>query len=105
MKKLNVFIGWILLLTLFFCVGCIKRTLPKTNDNESTVSSTLAVEKAIAKFEEVKGVGSHKQYTLSTEETADEWTLYFEGKTKLPGNHAWVTINKLTGEAEYLPGE
>ena len=105
MKKLNVIIGCFLLSTLLLCVGCPKRTLPKTNGNESTVSSTFAVEKAIVKFEEVNGVGSHKQYTLSTEETADEWTLYFEGKTKLPGNHAWVTINKLTGEAEYLPGE
>jgi len=63
------------------------------------------INKAIAKFDEENGLHSHKEYDLSVRENAEEWTVYFDGKTKLPGNHAITIIIKRTGEMNYFKGE
>ena len=79
-------------------------SLPKKN-GEKEVSNKSVIEKAIAKFEEVNGLDSYIKYDISVRETTDEWEIDFDGKTKLPGNHALVIIIKRTGEVKYFQGE
>ncbi len=59
---------------------------------------------AIERFDAEKGSGSHLNYDMSLRETTEGWTVYFDGKVKLPGNHAHVVINKRTGEISYMAG-
>ena len=33
------------------------------------------------------------------------WYLFYDGKAKYPGNHFFVTVDKLTGETDLFPGE
>jgi uncharacterized protein YcfL len=100
-----VSIGCLLLLSLFFYVACSKKNTPKTNEDQNEVSNKFILEKAIEKFDEVKGVDSHKKYDISVRESVEEWTIYFNGKSKLPGDHAWIIINKRTDGIEYLYGQ
>ena len=57
------------------------------------------------KFDETNGLEAHKEYDIAVRETTDEWHVDFDGKTKLPGNHALVIIIKRTGEIDYFQGE
>lgn len=63
------------------------------------------INKAIAMFDEENGLQGHEKYDISVRETAEKWSIDFDGKTMLPGDHALVTINKRTGEMEYFQGE
>ncbi len=34
-----------------------------------------------------------------------QWTVFFEGRVPLPGNHFWVWVEDSTGTTEIMPGE
>ena len=91
------------LLLLVFCIGCEKKISSNTIDKD--YNKNELIEKAIIKFDEINGIQAHKEYNISVTETTDEWNVYFDGKVKLPGNHALVIIDNNTGEVEYFKGE
>lgn len=102
---------------VLICVSCQKAMPPETIEQgeakkdvivqavDESGSREKAVNKAIAKFHEENGSGSHQDYDISVSEETEEWLVYFDGKMKLPGNHAYVVINKRTGEITYMAGE
>lgn len=105
------------LLALILCVSCEKAMPPVTIEQREAEKDVIVqavgesrsrekvINEAIAKCDEEKGSGSHQDYDISVSETTEEWLVYFDGKLKLPGNHAHVVINKRTGEITYMPGE
>ena len=70
------------------------------------VSEEAVRQIAIKKFDEVQGVNAHLQYNITVREFSDreDWTVFFDGKVLMPGNHATVLVNKTTGATRYIPG-
>lgn len=83
--------------------GC-RNNSNKTSDPRDNHSQKQALQKAIIVFND-NNDKSHKEYDINVKEDGDLWIVHFDGKTKLPGNHSMVTINKKTGEALYYPGQ
>ena len=100
----EIFYGFVVCLFLFsVCVSRKKEVPKKVIDRNETPERVI--NEAIARFDEENGLNSHQNYDISVREATEEWDIYFEGKIKLPGNHAFVRIKKSTGEIEYFQGE
>jgi len=60
---------------------------------------------AIQKFVEENGRDRLLHYNITMQDRPEEWSVFFEGKIPMPGNHMWVAVNKATGTARYFQGQ
>jgi hypothetical protein len=99
---------------LFACASCAKHdsaqpiTSPETQaDNFTTAQFSEEKVIALANAEAVKqGSDLAKFEPPKVEYGAGwRWTVLYDGKDKLPGNHFLVWVNDRTGECQLMHGE
>jgi hypothetical protein len=118
MKKQPRGTAFVLILALFISASCTGKqksappkappdTTPKTEFN-----TTLTAEKAIAlaNAEATKQGRDLDEYDppkaqYDSAVKGKDWTVFYEGKTKAPGNHFLVWVNDETKECKLMPGE
>jgi hypothetical protein len=85
----------ILFVSLLCFHGCDHQKQPESNPNALDSEESVR-QMAIQKFDEVNGLDRHLKYEITVKESPEEWGVYFDGKSRLPGDHMIVVKKKVT---------